>query len=83
MDAKLLDSKKKLGTKVTDIRKWTDQDTNWLDELYGLSRGIPPAKDVVFSEATLSSSPPGSQSEVKGLIAKSGASAARRKRSLK
>ena len=46
----------------------SNQDTNWLDELYGLSRGIPPAQDVIFREILATSGQHGNQTDVKGQI---------------
>lgn len=68
MDVDLQKAKTKTGEKYNNIRKWVDQDTNWLDELYALSRGIPPAQDVIFREVTASAGQRGSQIEVKGQI---------------
>jgi Tfp pilus assembly PilM family ATPase len=69
LDVTLQDAKKKTGEKYNNIRKWVDQDTNWLDELYGLSRGIPPAQDVIFREIVASSGQHGSAgTDVKGQI---------------
>jgi Tfp pilus assembly PilM family ATPase len=50
----LQEAKKKTGAKVAYIKKWADQDTIWLEELYELSREIPPARDVMFTSLTMS-----------------------------
>jgi Tfp pilus assembly PilM family ATPase len=65
-----LDELLKKGTKprarTAEIAKWADQETIWLDELYGLSRGIPAAKDTMLSDLTLSTGLRGSQIDMKG-----------------
>ncbi len=61
-----LDSRKKDRVNTAEIRKWVDQDTVWLDEMCGLSRGMPPARDAMLGEFTASSGPRGSQMDIKG-----------------
>ena len=68
MDVSLQNAKKKTGEKYDNIRKWAELDTNWLDELYGLSRGIPPARDVIFRELLASSGQRGTLTDIKGQI---------------
>ena len=61
-----LDKGKKSRTNTAEIRKWVDQDTVWLDEMCGLSRGMPSAHDAMLGEFTASSGPHGSQMDIKG-----------------
>jgi Tfp pilus assembly PilM family ATPase len=61
-----LDSGKKARTNTAEIRKWVDQDAIWLDEIAGLSRGMPTSHDAMLGEFTASSGPRGSQMDIKG-----------------
>jgi Tfp pilus assembly PilM family ATPase len=61
-----LDSRKKDRTNTAEIRKWVDQEAVWLDEMAGLSRGMPTARDAMLSEFTASSGARGSQMDIKG-----------------
>ena len=61
-----LDGSKKTRMNTAEVRKWVDQDAVWLDELAGLSRGMPSAHDVMLGELTASSGPRGSQIDIKG-----------------
>jgi Tfp pilus assembly PilM family ATPase len=61
-----LDGGKKVRLRTAEIRKWVDQDMIWLDEIAGLSRGMPPARDAMLNELTATSGPRGSQMDIKG-----------------
>ncbi len=61
-----LDKGKKGRTITAEIRKWVDQDSVWLDEMSGLSRGMPDARDAMLGEFTASSGARGSQMDIKG-----------------
>jgi hypothetical protein len=65
MDKQLKD-KTPIRLKAAEIRKWTDQEIDWLDKLDGLARGLPSAREVRLSELVLNSGQRGSQMDFKG-----------------
>ena len=54
---------------VDAIKKWTDTDVVWLDELYGLSRDFPPAIDAMLVDLTLGPGQRGGKMTLEGLAA--------------
>jgi Tfp pilus assembly PilM family ATPase len=61
-----LNAAKKPRMQSAEFRKWVDQDVVWLDEISGLSRGMPPAHDVMLGEFNANSGPLGSQIDIRG-----------------
>ena len=46
---------KQVHTIVTEIAKWADDDVIWLDHIYALQQGFPPAADMVLVELSANS----------------------------
>jgi hypothetical protein len=59
---------KKVRATVAEISKWTEGEVVWLDQLYDLSRGFPPAKDALLGQWTASTRQGGSQMDLKGWV---------------
>jgi Tfp pilus assembly PilM family ATPase len=62
---------KKVFASTADISKWTAEDVIWLDQVYAMNQGLPPAQDVVLGELTLSTGPAGGLIELKGRVRRS------------
>jgi len=45
---------KKVRDNVKEIRKWTDTEVVWLDQLYRLNQGFPPSEEAVLADLSLS-----------------------------
>lgn len=53
---KTVEAAKEVRSKVSEIDAFAAADVNWLDELYELSRELPPAEKAIVDSATLNSS---------------------------
>ena len=47
-----LPTRQKIRTSTAEIAKWADEDVIWLDRIYQLNQGFPPAEDAVLGSST-------------------------------
>jgi Tfp pilus assembly PilM family ATPase len=57
---------KKVRSSTSEIAKWADEEVIWLDRIYTLNDGFPPAQDTVLAQLSVNSGVRGGQIDLKG-----------------